>query len=176
MFNALHKGGKVLAIAAAVAGLVAMVTLSGGAGARARDGVSAAVTSKIAVESRDGHVLAKIIIDNQSEQTVFVARSVMAASEPQGPLFDVRDSSNGDPLDYLGPMVKRAAPTKKDFVAIKANSQLSNTVDIGNAYRYVLGRHAYQINFSGSYVTDVKKPEQQTPLEPASAMFAHVGR
>lgn len=172
MFNAVHKGAKILATVAGAAGILAFATMNAGA----RDGVTPPVSSKVAVASRDAQVLVKITIDNQSEQTIFVPRALAKPGEPDGNLFDVRDSSNGDPLDYLGRMVKRPPPGKKDYVAIKPHAKLINTVDIGKSYRFVGGRHAYQINFNGSYLGNLEQLEQQTQIEPASAMFAHVGR
>jgi hypothetical protein len=176
MFNAIQQRGKLFAAIAGAAGLFAIITMSSGAGARARDGVVAVVTSKVAVQSNDGQVFAKITIDNQSDQTVFVPRVLAREGEPAGNLFDVRDSSNGDPLDFLGMMVKRAPPGKKDFVAVKPYSKLTNTLDISKSYRFVSGRHAYQISLNGSYLSDLNKLDQLTPIEPVPVMFAHVGR
>lgn len=174
MLNAIKKRGAAFALVAGVAGLMTLATMN--AGARARDGAVAAplVASKIAVETLDGHLRAKITIDNHSEHTVFVPRVLVSEGEQEGKLFEVRDSSNGDPLDYIGMMVKRPAPTKKDYVAIKPHGQLSNSFEIGHAYRFISGRHAYQISFSGSYVADLNKFEQSTPIDTATAMFAHV--
>jgi hypothetical protein len=174
MFKQFHKGSKFVALAAGVAGVFAMVTFSAGAGAR--DGVTPSVTEKLAVDTHDGKVLVKLTIDNQSDHPVYVARSLMTEKEPEGRVFDVRDSSNGDPLDYIGMMVKRPPPGKKDFVAVKPHSKLSNTIDITQSYRFQVGRHAYQVNRAGSYVTNLDKLDQESPVEPVSAMFAHVGQ
>ncbi|MDB5959056.1 MAG: hypothetical protein JWP59_350 [Massilia sp.] len=174
MFNAIQQRGKLLAAIAGVAGILAMTAMSSGAGAR--DGVAAGVSSKIAVESHDGQVLAKVIIDNQSERTVYVPRVYLQEHEPEANLFEVRDSSNGDPLDYVGMMVKRAPLTRKDFVAVKPHSKVWNTLDISKSYRFVSGRHAYQISLNGSYLTDLSKLDQQSRIEPAPVMFAHVGQ
>ena len=174
MFKPLQQRAKVLATIAGVAGLLAIATMSGGAGAR--DGVSPVVSSKIAVESRDGHVLATLTINNQGERAVYVPRVLTQEGAPEGRLFEVRDSSNGDPLDFVGMLVKRSPPTRKDFVAIKPHSKLTTTFDISNSYRFGNGRHAYQISVAGSYLTDLNKLEQGTQIEPAAAMFAHVGR
>jgi hypothetical protein len=88
----------------------------------------------------------------------------------------VRDSSNGDPLDYTGAMVKRGPLGKDDFLALKPHSKHHNTIDITNSYAFRQGRHAYHLTFAGSYVTDLKKLDKLTPAEPASVMFAHVGK
>lgn len=174
MFNGFKQGGKVLAVVAGMAGVVAMTAMVAGAGAR--DGVSPQVTEKVSVTSSAGKVLVKVTVDNGSDKVVYVPRALMSATEPQGRLFDVRDGSNGDPLDYVGMMVKRPPPGKKDFVAVKPHSKLFNIVDITRSYRFQTGRHAYQISLAGTYLTDLNQLEQETPVEPASAMFAHVGQ
>lgn len=173
MFKGFKQGGKVLAAVAGLAGVVAMTAMVAGAGAR--DGVSPQVTEKLSVASADGKVLVKVTVDNQSDKVIYVARSLMTATEPEGRMFEVRDSSNGDPLDYVGMMVKRPPPGKKDYVAVKPHSKLSNTLDITQSYHFQAGRHAYQVNLAGSYLADLNKLDQETAVEPASAMFAHVG-
>jgi hypothetical protein len=173
MFKSIKQGGKVLAVVAGMAGVLALVAVTSGAGAR--DGVHQPVTSKVAVETRDGQVLATLTINNQTDSTVFVPRALAQEGEPEGNLFEVRDSSNGDPLDFVGMMVKRPPPSKKDFVPIKAHTSLTNTFDISNSYRFVTGRHAYQISLNGSYLSDLNKLEQQRQIEPTPVMFAHVG-
>lgn len=157
------------------AACVAAVVVAGGS-ASARDGMMNPVSEKVQVESRDGKVLVRLTIDNQSDRTVWVARSVATEQELFGNWFEVRDSSNGDPLDYIGPTVKRAPLGKADYVAVKPHSQLKNTIDITRAYAFMQGRHTYQLNYSGSYLADVKKIADATPVEPDSAMFAHIGK
>ncbi|MDB5935087.1 MAG: hypothetical protein JWQ01_2431 [Massilia sp.] len=144
--------------------------------ASARDGVRSMVYEMVKVESRDGKVLVRLTIDNQGDSTIYVPRSVASEQELFGNWFEVRDSSNGDPLAYIGPVVKRAPLGKGDFVAVKPHSRHRNTIDITNAYAFVAGRHAYQLNYAGTYVSDLKSIAQVTPIEPASVMFAHVGK
>jgi hypothetical protein len=141
----------------------------------ARDGIVNPVTEKIQVESRDGKVLVRLTFDNQSDSTVYLPRTLASDKEPIGNWFEVRDSSNGDPLDYTGPMVKRSPLGKQDFLALKPHSTHHNTIDITHAYAFMQGRHAYQLNFAGHYATDLKKLDALTEAEPASVMFAHVG-
>lgn len=174
MLKALQTRGTMFAVVAGVAGLLAMGVMN--AGASARDGVVPVISSKIVVDTHDGQLLAKITIDNHSEHTIYVPRVLASEGEPEGNLFEVRDSSNGDPLDYVGMLVKRAPPTKHDFVAIKPHGQLATRFDISHAYRFMNGRHAYQINFSGIFVNDLNRLDQSTPIGVATAMFAHVGQ
>lgn len=160
-----------------LAALLGAAALVGAAGsASARDGMMNPVSEKMQVESRDGKVLVRLTIDNQSAQTVYVPRTVASDKELFGNWFEVRDSSNGDPIDYVGPTVKRAPLARKDFLAVKPHSRHSNTIDITEAYAFMAGRHTYQLNYAGNFVSDVKKIDQVTPVEPDSVLFAHVGK
>ena len=156
--------------------LGAACLLGANGGAIARDGVMNSVSEKVQVESRDGKVLVRVTFDNQSDRTVYVPRTVASDKELFGNWFEVRDSSNGDPIDYTGPAVKRAPLDKDDFLAVKPHSKHRNTIDITRAYAFMQGRHTYQLNYAGNYVADVKKIDQVSPVEPDSVMFAHVGK
>jgi hypothetical protein len=158
----------------AMLGAACVLGAAGSAGAR--DGTVNLVSEQVKVESRDGKVLVRLTFDNQSDRTIYLPRTVASDKEPIGNWFEVRDSSNGDPLDYTGPMVKRMPLGKDDFLALKPHSKHHNTIDITRAYAFLQGRHAYQLTFAGNYVTDLKKLENLTPAEPASVMFAHVGQ
>jgi hypothetical protein len=169
--------GRATLVTNMLAILLGAATFIGAAGnAAARDGVMNPVSEEIQVESRDGKVLVRLTIDNQSERTVYVARTVASDKELFGNWFELRDSANGDPIDYVGPTVKRAPIGKADFLAVKPHSRHSNTIDITRAYAFMVGRHTYQLNYAGSFVADVKKLDQVTPVEPASTMFAHSGK
>ena len=159
---------------AAMLGAASLLGTSGSASAR--DGVVNAVSEKVQVESHDGKVLVRLTVDNQSDRTVYVARTVASDKELFGPWFELRDSSNGDPIDYVGPTVKRAPLGKDDFLAVKPHTKHRNTIDISKAYAFMQGRHTYQLTYSGNYLADVKKLEQLTAAEPDSVLFAHVGQ
>jgi hypothetical protein len=161
-------------VRAAVLGAACLLGMANGA--IAKDGTMNAVSEKIHVESRDGKVLVRITFDNQSDRTIYVPRTVASDDELFGNWFEVRDSSNGDPLDYVGPTVKRAPLGKDDYLALKPHSKHRNIIDITRAYAFLQGRHTYQVSFSGSYVADLKKIDQLTQVEPDSVMFAHVGQ
>lgn len=147
-----------------------------GAAASARDGVMNTVSETVQVESRNGKVLVRLTVDNQSGRTVYVPRTVASDKELFGNWFELRDSSNGDPLDYIGPTVKRAPLGKDDFLAVKPQSTHRNTIDITQAYAFMQGRHTYQLTYAGHYLKDLKLITQPTLVEPVSAMFAHVGK
>jgi hypothetical protein len=161
-------------VLAAAMGAAALLGASGSAGAR--DGIMNSVSEKVQVESRNGKVLVRLTIENDSDRTVFVPRTVASDKELFGAWFEVRDSSNGDPIDYIGPTVKRAPLGKDDYLAVKPHSSHRNTIDITQAYAFMQGRHTYQLNFAGNYVADVRQIAQLTPVEPDSVMFAHIGK
>ena len=161
-------------ILALMLGAACLLGAAGSAGAR--DGLMNAVSEKVEVGSRNGKVLVRLTIDNQSERTVYVPRTVASDTELFGRWFEVRDSSNGDPIDYIGPTVKRAPLGKDDYLAVKPHSRHRNTIDITGAYAFMPGRHTYQLNYAGSYVADLKKIGQLTPVEPDSVLFAHIGK
>jgi hypothetical protein len=144
--------------------------------ASARDGIVNPVSQKVQVESRGGKVLVRVTFDNQSERTIYLPRTLASDKELTGNWIEVRDSSNGDPLDYTGVMVKRSPLGKADFLALKPHSQHQNTIDITRSYAFMQGRHAYQLTVAGNYVSDLKSLGNLTPAEPASVMFAHVGQ
>jgi hypothetical protein len=159
-----------------LAAMLGATCLLGAASASARDGVMNTVRETVQVESRNGKVLVRLTVDNQSGRTVYVPRTVASDKELFGNWFELRDSSNGDPIDYIGPTVKRAPLGKDDFLAVKPQSKHRNTIDITQAYAFMQGRHTYQLTYAGHYVTDLKMVAQSTPVEPDSAMFAHVGK
>ena len=161
-------------ILAAALGAACLLGAAGSAGAR--DGIMNSVSEKVQVESRNGKVLLRLTIDNGSDRTVYVPRTVASDKELFGNWFEVRDSSNGDPIDYIGPMVKRAPLGKDDYLAVKPHSRHRNTIDITKAYAFMPGRHTYQLSYAGNYVADVKQIAQLTPVEPDSVLFAHIGK
>jgi hypothetical protein len=159
---------------AAALGAASLLGAAGSAGAR--DGIMSSVSEKVQVESRNGRVLVRLTIDNDSDRTVYVARAVASEKELFGAAFELRDSSNGDPIDYIGPMVKRAPLGKDDYLAVKPHSRHRNVIDITQAYAFMPGRHTYQLSYAGNYLADVKQITQLTPVEPDSVLFTHSGK
>ena len=162
------------ALLAAALGAASLLGASGSAGAR--NEVMHPVSEKVQVESRSGKVLVRVTFENNSDRTVYVARSVASDKELFGAWFDVRHSSNGDPVDYIGPTVKRAPLGRDDYLPIKPHARHQNTIDITAAYAFMAGRRTYQLNFAGNYAVDVTQIAKLTAVEPASVMFAHVGK
>ncbi|MDL2357764.1 MAG: hypothetical protein QFF03_21130, partial [Pseudomonadota bacterium] len=144
--------------------------------AAARDGVANAVSEKVQVESHNGKVLVRLTIDNQSDATVYVPRAVATAPLLLGARFEVRDSANGDPIEYVGPVVRPLPLGKADFLAVRPHTRHRNTIDITGAYAFMAGRHTYQLSYAGSYLADVSRLELYTPVEPDAVLFAFIGK
>lgn len=67
-------------------------------------------------------------------------------------LFNVQ--RDGQPVAYIGPLVKRAAPTAADFVTIEAGSTLSGSFDLSEGYDTTRpGR--YTIEYKTEFLDDV---------------------
>ena len=71
-------------------------------------------------------------ITNNSNDIVKVPSWLLPSSEATGKLFDV--SRGGKQVDYLGPMIKRAAPTEADLVTFQPHETKVVSVDLSRAY------------------------------------------
>jgi hypothetical protein len=156
-----------------VIGLVAGLMLFVGS-ASAQDGVKPLVSEKIRVDSRNGRVLVRLTFANLCDQVVYLPRALAAEKELSGALFEIRDSSNGDPLDYVGPTVKHAPLASEDFIALAPHAVHHHTIDISKHYGFLEGRHTYELNHAGVYSPDPAKPESIAALVPEEVMFSVV--
>lgn len=71
-------------------------------------------------------------ITNNSGDIVKVPHWQLPGNEATGKLFDV--SRDGKQVDYLGPMIKRAAPTEADLVTFQPHETKVVSVDLSRAY------------------------------------------
>lgn len=86
-------------------------------------------------------IVATVTIANDSAQTVLIPRWQVPGARLEADLFSV--TRDGQPVAYLGMLVKRPAPTPADFVAIKPGQSLTGRTE--------LTRH-YDMNDGGEYV------------------------
>lgn len=63
--------------------------------------------------------------------------------------FDVR-TVGGQPALYLGALIKRKAPTKKDYKTLKAGEQISCTINLGEYFQFTAPSDddIYEINYA----------------------------
>jgi peptidyl-Lys metalloendopeptidase len=83
-------------------------------------------------------------ITNNSNEVVRVPTWQLPGVTPEGKLFEVlRD---GKPVDYLGPMIKRGAPTEAELVSFQPRETRVVTVDLSKSYDLSQGG-SYTIRF-----------------------------
>ena len=154
-------------------GLVASLMLIAGS-ASAQDGGKPPVSEKLRVESRNGKVLVRLTFANHGDQVVYLPRAIASEQALSGAWFAIRDSSNGDLLDYLGPIAKDAPLASEDYVALAPHAVHHHTIDISKHYGFLQGRHTYELKFAGVYLADQRKPDVLATLAPEEVMFSVV--
>ena len=126
---------------------------------------------EIIVETQQNHVLVKMVFDNQTANTVFVPKSIAAAKALSNAFFTIK-TTNGENIDYIGFMVKRAPLDADDYVAIEPHSKRENTLDITNSYAFKNGTHSYTLSYDGYYLNDLKHLDQISTTNVVQANFA----
>lgn len=111
---------------------VAMAALASGAAAATAPTVT--VTAPRTVIGPAGDVLVRVTIANSTAAPMRVLAWNTPAHGVGEPLFDViRD---GVPVDYLGPVVKRDAPTPADYLDLEPGDSIEYAVDLGALYSF----------------------------------------
>ncbi len=78
------------------------------------------------------HVILHVTITNPTSHSFRVLRWFTPFYGVERPLFSVM--RDGTPVAYLGKMVKRAAPTDKDYLTLKAGESITGDVDLSEHY------------------------------------------
>ena len=142
----------------------------------AAEGKPVKVVEKLQVDTHGGKVVVKLTVENHGDAPVYVPKAVAEDGELFGHFFEVRDSSNGDPLDYTGPMVKRGPLGKDDFVEIKPHKRLRSTLDLSRAYAFLSGRHTYEVSYAGAVLSDPDRLATVAEVEGEPVMFNHTSK
>jgi peptidyl-Lys metalloendopeptidase len=79
----------------------------------------------------------KLTIKNRGRKAVEILRWLTV--DAPGAFDDIeadifRVTLNGELVDYLGPQIKRAAPTREDYLTIKPGKSIVKTVDLSKFY------------------------------------------
>lgn len=80
----------------------------------------------------DREVLVNVVFTNTGESPVRMVNWFLPDGELDADMFLL--SRNGDSVTYLGPLVKRAAPTAQDMITLSPGESISRSVDLGSAY------------------------------------------
>jgi peptidyl-Lys metalloendopeptidase len=116
---------------AAFALLVAMLVVAG-AGAGSRPGPTVSVSVASGSFGTSDPVLVELTFSNPTKHPVHLLSWVTGAGALAAPIFKV--TRDGSPVSYTGPIVKRPRAGAGDYVALKSGEQLTQVVDLGDAY------------------------------------------
>ena len=95
----------------------------------------------------------EVTITNTSRHTVRVPKYELPSDFIEAKLFQV--TRDGEPVQYIGPMIKRGLPTAADFAILRAGESYRTTVDLSGAY---------DMAKSGQYVVTFASPLQHASL------------
>lgn len=77
-------------------------------------------------------VVVEVIIQNPSDRTIQLLKWHTPLEDIERPLFIV--TINGNPVPYVGKLVKRAAPVKQDYIEFKPGDQVRMNVTLSDVY------------------------------------------
>lgn len=99
----------------------------------------------LALES--GRVVLNTSIENFGVETVkFLPWNTPFDVRISGRFFDVVNVDSSKRLDYLGPMIKRVAPTEGDFIALAPGETRENRLDLTDYYSFC-ANNAYVVSY-----------------------------
>ena len=161
--------GKRMA-AAALAALASMALAA--PAAPATGGVRVTVTPERASLGKSDEVAVVVTMTNDSGATAYLPKWQTPFGAVEAPLFEV--TRDGQPVPYLGRMVKRAAPGPDDYIALAPGASRSVRVELSALYRMdVTG--AYSIRYRDGMLQLFGKPGGThvlaEPARPAASVY-----
>ncbi len=80
----------------------------------------------------DRDVAVDVVFTNTGDTPISVVKWFMPDGEPEGDLFLL--SRNGEAVPYVGPIIKRAAPTAHDMITLQAGESVTRTAELSGLY------------------------------------------
>jgi peptidyl-Lys metalloendopeptidase len=115
----------------------------------ALNGAVVSLSSDRASFGAGGGVIVHVGITNPNSSSIRILKWYTPLDGVERPLFTVL--RNRRPVSYIGSMVKRAAPTDKDYITLLAGESLTSDVDLAAYYDLsASGRYAVQYNVTAS--------------------------
>lgn len=96
------------------------------------DGVTVTLSVDAPSFAEDQPVVVHVTISNPTDHPVKVLKWHTLVDDVEGPLFSIE--RDGLPVAYTGPLYKRPAPTKEDYVHLKGGESITQDVDIALYY------------------------------------------
>ena len=89
-------------------------------------------------------IMFQVSITNPGNDPIKILRWLTPLDGVKGPLFIV--SRDGNPVEYLGPIYKRAAPTEQDYTTLTPGETLASEVNLSTLYDFSTSGN-YKISF-----------------------------
>jgi peptidyl-Lys metalloendopeptidase len=142
----------------------------GGASAVSAAGLELRLDAPVAKDYGSGKI--SYALTNTSGATLHVLRWQTPVGGMTGRLFEV--TRNGEKVDYVGPMFKRAEPTAADYVELKAGETLATEIDL-TAYYDMRAGGQFEVRYARD-ARDVVKEVNATAKSGVSAGYLDFDR
>lgn len=143
------------------------------AGAASAAGLRATLEVDRAWLAADDDVVAAVTITNDSARTMVVPRWQVPEARLEADLFQV--TRDGRPVDYLGVLVKRPAPTPADFVAIAPGQSITGRTELSRHYDMASGGE-YLVTYRLDQVSGDRLAELSSEAEAAASAALAIWR
>lgn len=92
--------------------------------------ISVAMTDRATL--MDSDVAVDVVFTNTGDSPISVVKWFVPDGQPEGNLFLL--TRNGEAVSYLGPIVKRAAPTANDMITLAPGESMIRTAELSELY------------------------------------------
>lgn len=116
----------------------------------------------------NGHpkVMAKMNFKNESQKPITIAKyQVGNGLAPTNVFFHV--TVKNSKINYVGEVLKRAAPLAKDLVVLAPNQEIQGVFDISDSYQWLAGEADYSLR----YETPNMAPKSEGELKSQDLKF-----
>ncbi len=130
--------------------LIAILLAAATAGSASAAGLRATLEVDRAWLGAGDDVVATVTIANDGAQTLLLPRWQVPGARLEADLFSV--TRDGRPVDYLGILVKRPAPTAADYVAIAPGESITGRTELTRHYDMASGGEylvSYRLDLAG---------------------------
>ncbi|MFG6446639.1 M35 family metallo-endopeptidase [Roseateles sp. BYS180W] len=115
-----------------LATLCAGLLLAASASAQSQDALNTQLSAPQPVLTGDVDVTVHLTVHNPTRQPMRLLTWQLPGQKLPSPLFAI--TRDGQPVDYLGPLVKRTPPQDKDYVRLEPGATLSYDVELTGTY------------------------------------------
>jgi peptidyl-Lys metalloendopeptidase len=142
-----------------------MSCTAAGALAASAAGLTVSVSAPTSVVIGDVDVMVNVTVSNPTSSAISVLRWELPGDARDAASF--RILRNGEPVTYMGRLIKRAAPTAADYYSIQPGATLNYTVELTGAYDLAKDG-TYTIEYTGAGVSGEASTASLRSVAPAS--------